>query len=113
MTPDEVLAVCRLRQWAYERTKMRSGQVTEYKRQGWSDRRSTHNDARIVRVVDFERALSCLSQEHQTILILTCREHHSRESAAILAGMSARTLSYKLPAARQALASILDRLNLL
>jgi DNA-directed RNA polymerase specialized sigma24 family protein len=113
MMPDEVLAVCRLRQWAFDRAAMRSCHVTDYRRQGWRDRRSRESDARIVRVVDFEHALSMLTPEAQAILVLVYREHQPQDKAAALAGISVRALNYKLPAARQALASILDRLDLL
>jgi DNA-directed RNA polymerase specialized sigma24 family protein len=92
---------------------MRTGQVTEYKRQGWRERRTRESDARIVRVVDFERALSHLTEEHQSILLLTYREHRDQRQVSEAAGVSVRALAYKLPAARQALASILDRLDLL
>jgi hypothetical protein len=73
--PDEVLAVCRLRQWAKDRAAMRSGQVTDYRRQGWRERCTRESDACIVRVVDVKRALSHLTEEHQSILLLTYREH--------------------------------------
>ena len=55
MMPDEVLAVCRLRQWAAARAAMRAGQVTNYQREGWRERRTRDSNARIVRVIDFER----------------------------------------------------------
>jgi DNA-directed RNA polymerase specialized sigma24 family protein len=113
MMADEVLAVCRLRQWAHDRAAMRSGQATDYSRQGWNERRTRESDARIFRVVDFERAQSHLTPEQQAILVLTYREHQSQDKVAVLAGVSVRALAYKLPAARQALASVLDRLDLL
>lgn len=109
MMPDEVLAVCRLRQWAADR----AGQVTNYQREGWRERRTRDSNARIVRVIDFERALSRLTEEHQAILLLTYREHQPQDRVSTLTGVSVRTLSYKLPAARQALARILDLLDLL
>ena len=90
-----------------------AGQGTDYRRQGWRQRRTREIDARIVRVVDFERALSHLSEEHQSLLILTYREHRDQRRVSDPTGVSVRALAYKLPAARQALASILDRLDLL
>jgi DNA-directed RNA polymerase specialized sigma24 family protein len=113
MMPDEVLAVCRLRQWAADRAALRGARTTEYKRTGWKERRTRDVDARLVRVIDFERALSRLTQEHQSILLLTYREHQPQDRVSTLTGVSVRALTYKLPAARQALASILDRLDLL
>jgi DNA-directed RNA polymerase specialized sigma24 family protein len=65
-------------------------------------------------VVDFERALSHVSEEHQSIiLLLTYREHPDQRQVSDATGVSVRALSYKLPAARQALASVRDRLDLL
>ncbi len=113
MMPDEVLAVCRLRQWAADRAAMRAGHVTNYHRHGWRERRARDTNARLIRVIDFERALSRLSEEHQAILLLTYREHQPSDKVSALTGISLRALSYKLPAARQALATILDRLDLL
>jgi hypothetical protein len=102
MTPDEVQAVCCLRQWAKDRAAMRAGQVTDYRRQGWRERRTRESDARIVRVVDFERALSHLTEEHQSILLLTYRGHRDQRQVSDATGASVRALSYKLPASRQA-----------
>jgi DNA-directed RNA polymerase specialized sigma24 family protein len=68
---------------------------------------------RIVRVIDFERALSHLSEEHQFILLLTYREHGDQRQVSDATGVSVRALAYKLPAAHQFLASVLDRLDLL
>jgi DNA-directed RNA polymerase specialized sigma24 family protein len=92
---------------------MRSGQVTNYQREGWRERRARDSNARLVRVIDFERALSRLTEEHQAILLLTYREHQPQDRVSTLTGVSVRALSYKLPAARQALARTLDRLDLL
>ena len=40
-------------------------------------------------------------------------EHRDQRQVSDATGVSVRALAYKLPAARQALASILDRLDLL
>jgi hypothetical protein len=48
-----------------------------------------------------------------TVALLTYREHQDYRAVCAAIGVSVRALSYKLPAARQALASILDRLDLL
>jgi hypothetical protein len=54
------------------------------------------------------------TEEHQAILLLTYREHQPQDRVFThLTGVSVRVLSYKLPAARQTLAAILDRLDLL
>jgi DNA-directed RNA polymerase specialized sigma24 family protein len=113
MMPDEVLAVCRLRQWAADRTAMRAARTTDYSRNGWRERRARDVDARLVRVIDFERALTRLPDEQQAILLLTYREHQPQSTIAQVTGCSVRALAYKLPAARQALARTLDLLNLL
>jgi DNA-directed RNA polymerase specialized sigma24 family protein len=48
--------------------------------------------------------LSRLTEEHQAILLLTYREHQPQDRVSSLSGVSVRAPSYKLPAARQALA---------
>ena len=45
--------------------------------------------------------------------MLQYRERHSFETIASLTSMRVRTVCYKLPAARKALAASLDRLDLL
>ena len=65
------------------------------------------------RVIDFERAFARLSQEEQTALAATYRDRMGQSAAAFAVGCSLRKLAYLLPAARQRLAVILDRLDLL
>jgi DNA-directed RNA polymerase specialized sigma24 family protein len=60
---------------------------------------------------DVERALSRLAEEDQAILLLTCREHQDYRAICAATGVSVRALSYKIPAARQALASIASTLG--
>ena len=111
--PPEVLAICRLKQWARDRSMLHSGKVARYRRDGWRERRATENDARLVRTIDFEAALSSLSEQQQTILALVYREGQPFEEAARIARISVSTLRYKLRAARHKLADHLDRLGLL
>jgi DNA-directed RNA polymerase specialized sigma24 family protein len=113
LTPDENLAILRIRQWTADRAALHTAKVTQYERHGWRERRARDADARLVRVIDFERALGQLSDEHQCLLMLQYRERHSFETIARLTSMSVRAVCYKLPAARKALASTLDRLDLL
>lgn len=113
MHPDEVLAIGRLKQWAYDRTALKSARTTEYERTGWKTRNNRHADARIVRVMDFERALATLPAQEQLALILTYRDKQRQDSTAAAMDCSVRKLSYLLPQARQHLVSILDRMELL
>ena len=113
MMPDEVLAVCRLRQWTHDRAALRHGAVSQAKTHGWTDRRTRAHDARLVRVLDFERALSQIAPQAQALLLLVYRDGFDQRRAADTAGLSVRALAYKLPAARQALAAALDSLDLL
>jgi len=46
----------------------------------------SYSNARIVRVIDFERALSRLTEEHQAILLLTYREHQPQDRVSTLTG---------------------------
>jgi len=113
MTTDEVLAVARLRQWANDRIKLASAKTSEYQRLGWRERSSRDADARLVRVIDFSRALARLDPEQQTVLVLYYRDREEQPRIAAAIGCSTRKVSYLIPAARQRLAAELDRLNLL
>jgi len=85
----------------------------EYKREGWTPRCSRTYDARIVRVMDFERALARLPEEEQAILMLIYRDREGQRRTSQSMRCSARKLSYTLPIARQHLAAELERLDLL
>ena len=110
---DQVLAILRLRQWAVERAALKCGRTTRMTHAGWRERRQTEADARNVRVLDFERALSTLDPAQQSALILTYRDRQGHAATAAAIGCSVRTLAYMLPAARRRLADTLDRLDLL
>jgi len=58
MQPSEVLAVIRLRQWSYDRARLSAVETANYRRQGYRQRRQREADSRLVRVLDFERALA-------------------------------------------------------
>jgi DNA-directed RNA polymerase specialized sigma24 family protein len=107
------MAVLRLRQWASERQAVKAGKTTNYRKTGWQQRKLKTCDARIVRVIDFERAFGKLSEEHQFVLLGTYRDGLNQGTVAELMLCSSRKVSYVLPEARAALALILDRLDLL
>jgi DNA-directed RNA polymerase specialized sigma24 family protein len=111
--PDQVMAILRLRQWAYERAAIRHGRNSKLEFSGWKGRRNRDADSRHVRVIDFERALGQLDPLHQQILVLAYRDNVPRDQAAKMLGISPRQIYYLLPAVRSRLAEILDRLDLL
>ena len=113
MQPDEALALARLRQWAVDRMALRSARTVDYQRHGWQQRNDRRFDARLVRVLDFDRALSALDGEEQAALILTHRDHEAIDAVARALACSARKVHYTLIAARRKLAAELDRLDLL
>ena len=113
LTTPEILALCRLRQWAADRAHMKTGHVSDYRRQGWRERRSRECDSRIVRVVDFERALDSLTPDARALLVLTYRDGFDQRTIAEATHISPRAQTYKLAAARLALAAALDSLDLL
>jgi DNA-directed RNA polymerase specialized sigma24 family protein len=113
MTTDEVLAVARLRQWAVDRLKLAAAKTVDYTRSGWRERSNRDADARLVRVIDFGRALARLDPEQQLVLVLHYRDREKESRIAVALGCSLRKISYLIPAARQRLAAELDRLNLL
>ncbi len=113
MQPSQVLAVIRLRQWSYDRARLSAGEVTNYRRQGYRQRRQREADSRIVRVLDFERALATLPAAEQAALLLVFRERHARHGVAVILGCCDRTASTLVHGAHTHLALTLDRLNLL
>jgi hypothetical protein len=81
MMLDEVFS--RLQPAPVGRVSMKSGSVANYSGQGWRERRTRDADARLVRIIDFERALSRLTEEHQSILLLTDREHPDSRAVCV------------------------------
>ena len=113
MQPDEALAVARLRQWCYDRLSLTSARTCDYQRQGWQQRNDRAFDARLVRVIDFGRALASLDAEEQAALVLTYRDKAGHRATAQALECSERKLAYILPLARRKLDDKLERLNLL
>jgi DNA-directed RNA polymerase specialized sigma24 family protein len=113
ISPNEVLAIARMRQWRADRAILRNGKTTTLKRDGFTPRESSRFDARQVRVIDFERALSMLTKDEQTILLMSYGDRQDQPDTAAILGCSVRKVSYSLPPARKHLAAILDRLDLL
>ena len=111
----EHLAIARLRQWAYDRRLLRQGRLAakpgKRGRSGRSD--PSRYDARAVRSIDFERAFGGLKPEHQALLWLRYADGDDMPTTAAAAGVSLRTASGHMSAARKALAEVLDRLDLL
>jgi hypothetical protein len=67
---DHVLTIIRIKQWQQDRAALATSRTTDYTRTGWKQRNHRAADARIVRVLDFERAFDLLEEEHQLALAL-------------------------------------------
>lgn len=113
MTRDEALAVARLRQWCCDRLQLASAKTVDYQRSGWRERRETEFDARLVRVIDFERVMDRMDPDEQIALVLAYRDRERFPAIAQMLHCSIRKLTYMIPAARRKLAAELDKLNLL
>jgi DNA-directed RNA polymerase specialized sigma24 family protein len=115
MSADEALAVARLRQYAATRCALLGGKTLNLRNPGRPNADSSHarHDAIVIRVIDFERALSTLEPAESVALILCYRDHASYPSIAQALGCSTSKLTYLIPAARKHLADELDRRNLL
>ncbi len=74
----DLLAIIALRRWAYDRAALRSARTTNYKTTGWQKRSNRLADARIVRVVDFERTLGMLTPTQQEALLTLVYRHGHR-----------------------------------
>lgn len=112
-TSDETLAALRIREWIRDRTRLRFGSATRYRRSGWCERRARDADAALVRVLDFEAAFALLTAEQQELLALVYGEGHTRAEAAAIIRRGARAIGYKVSQARRTLAAILDRRGIL
>jgi DNA-directed RNA polymerase specialized sigma24 family protein len=110
---DQVMAILRLKQWAFDRAALRHGRTGRLEFSGWRERRQREADSRNVRVLAFEEALSKLDPAHQLVLMLTYRDGLRHTDAAAIIGCSPRNVCYLLTAARHRLADTLDRLDLL
>ncbi len=113
MTPSEALAVCRLRQWHSDRTAARAGHICSYRNTGWIERRQRQTDARIVRMLDFEKAFASLTDAEQIMLASAYADGAVSTDTARAAGCCVRKIAYALPAARRHLADALAALDLL
>ena len=58
-----------VKQWRDDPTKISAGISGIYKRNGYRERRQRDADARIVRTLDFEKALAQLNNSDQSMLI--------------------------------------------
>lgn len=112
---DQVLAIVRLKEWSRERVAIHAGRTSHYKQRGRPAKHPSNNrqEAAIIRVADFEIALSQLTHEEQTALVVVYRDGNGLSAAAAAVGCSIRKLDYLLPAARTHLAEILDRRDML
>jgi DNA-directed RNA polymerase specialized sigma24 family protein len=113
MQPAQILALIRLHQWAHDRAQLSAGHTSDYRRIGYRQRRQREADSRLVRVLDFERALAMLPAAEQAALLLVFREQASRRSVAFTIGCCERTAVTLVHAALAHLAATLDRLGLL
>lgn len=112
-TPGTLLARMRLRQWQYDRLRLNRGSASNYKRLGWRQRRSSEADAAIVRCIDFERALLTLPEPLVHVLVLTYRDRETAQRTARILGISEGTVQHRRNKAIAALATALDKADLL
>ena len=113
MTAIEALAVARMSEWAHDRNACRQGCIAVYKAHGFVERRSRAADARLVRVINFERAFATLHDTYQTALLLAYRDGCRPHRLALLLHTNPAQAQTWLILARQALADALDRRHLL
>jgi DNA-directed RNA polymerase specialized sigma24 family protein len=113
ISADELLAIARIRQYKHDRQVLSSPPPRAYRRRGWADRCKSSEEARLIRKVDFERALRLLPDDVVMLLLLYYGDGETTERTSRVLGWSIRKLSYMLPEARRALAGALDHLNLL
>jgi len=113
MPLDELMAITRLRQWSVDKIACRTPRVTHVHCRGWKVRNDRMHDARLVRVLDFERALSRLSQGEQIALVLTYRDRVTIRDLSRALEAEPHIAHRLVLTARRHLADILDRFDLL
>lgn len=112
---NEALAVAHLRAYGYDRRAVIHGRVACYEQRPGrpGPNHPTRFDARIVRVIDFGRALASIGSDFSTILQLYHCDGESITDICRAVGYSPRKLWARLPEARQALVRALSEANLL
>lgn len=114
MPADEALAVSQLRRYGYDKRCAHLGKAAgDLAQRGRPGTNSTNRyDARLVRVVDFGRALSSMSNIDSTLVQMYYSDGESLTLISQATGVSVRTLSSRLPIARRALLNALEAFNL-
>ncbi len=113
MTLPETLAVAAIRRWCYDRQKLKNGETVSYKRSGWAERRQRDLDARLVRVLDFEKIFQTLTSEEQIMLTLAHCNGYTEAEMSAMTNLSVRSIATYLPQTRYKLAMALDAVDLL
>ncbi len=113
MSIVEVKVIAAIRRWCYDRHKLASGKGNQYKHRGFQRRDERTFDARIVRVLDFERAFTKMPAGAQVLILLVHRDGLTPEEAASIIGVSVPTIRKCLMDTRQALAVLLEQVNAL
>ncbi len=114
---DEALALAHLRRYTCERRQALSGRTTTNvdprNQPGRNSNRANRWDDRLIRCIDFARALSELDPLESVILQLVYCDGETLEAAGRATGRSARHIQDRLPIARRALVVALEERNLL
>ena len=112
LASDEALAIAQLRRYGYDRRAARLGNAATdldpRGRPGSNGGRTNRYDARIVRVVDFDRALSSIGGHNAAMLQMYYCDGEDQALVAEAIGVSIRTLHGMLPKALQLLVSALE-----
>jgi DNA-directed RNA polymerase specialized sigma24 family protein len=113
--PKQIMAIARLRQWRTDRIALNNPKTHKISKQTQARavRGSAIYDARIVRALDFERALAKLPPREIQAMILHCADRESLDSVAAILACSNRTASYLVADATRRLADELERRDLL
>ena len=112
---DQKLAVLRIRTWVRDRQQLKTGRPPArlQKYHGATQRRASQYDARIVRVIDFERIFQLLDDRHQRVLLMRHRQEATVEETAHALYLSPRTIHTLERDGLSKLAEMLDAADLL
>ncbi|HKF48038.1 MAG TPA: hypothetical protein VKB38_11825 [Terracidiphilus sp.] len=113
MSTLEALAVRAVKRWQRDREQLKSGKPMPYLARGFCSSERRQADARLVRVVAFERTFELMSPEDQALILAAHRDGSSAAAIAASEALPERSTRHHLRLARLKLADLLDRRHLL
>ena len=113
MSITEVRVVAAIQRWCHDRSKLTSGKGNQFQHRGFQRRDERTFDARMVRVLDFERAFTKLPDADQVMMLMAHRDGIGLHELAEMISVSPNSMRRWLMDTRLALATLLEAQNAL